>query len=78
MVVQKQGWKAVIILYSEHGTSVNNIESQCYKFNLKARCLVVFDCRFNFSTDFNTLSKSKRPTNFFGMYQIVLFFLNNL
>lgn len=55
MVVQKQGWKAVIILYSEHGTSVNNIESQCYKFNLKARCLVVFDCRFNFSTDFNTL-----------------------
>lgn len=55
MVVQKQGWKAVIILYSEHGTSVNNIESQCYKFNLKARCLVVFNCRFNFSTDFNTL-----------------------
>lgn len=37
MVVQKQGWKAVIILYSEHGTRVNNIESQCYKFNLKAR-----------------------------------------
>lgn len=55
MVVQKQEWKAVIILHSEHGTSVNNIESQRYKFNLKARCLVVFDCRFNFSTDFNTL-----------------------